>query len=168
MASYILIGPMGVGKTTIGRGLAQELSLDFNDTDELIEARVGKPIGDIFVEDGEEFFREVELQVVLEACPKSGVLSLGGGACLAPQAQSAIKSSEAQVIFLDISLSEVSKRVGFDKARPLLAINPRSQWQSLMDIRKPIYTRLASQHLVVDGKSSHEIISEILGADKGN
>lgn len=167
MASYILIGPMGVGKTTIGKALAHELSLDFNDTDELIEARVGKPIGDIFVEDGEEFFREIELQVVLESLPAPGVLSLGGGACLSQQAQSAIKSSGAKVIFLDISLAEVSKRVGFDKARPLLAINPRSQWQSLMDIRKPIYASLASQHLVVDGKSSHDIVTEIVGAGKG-
>ena len=69
------------------------------------------------------------------------------------------------VIFLDISLKEVSSRVGFDSARPLLAINPRSQWQNLMEARRPIYQRLADITILVDGKSVDAIVEEIVGAN---
>ena len=162
MARYILIGPMGVGKTTIGSSLAQRLSLEFNDSDHIIEEREGKSIGEIFIEDGEAAFRRVEEEVVLAAIEEPGVLALGGGACLSPQAQEAITASGAEVVFLDISLSEVSKRVGFDKARPLLAINPRSKWQELMAARRPLYEKLATLRIVVDGKNKSEIVDEIL------
>ena len=162
MARYILIGPMGVGKTTIGSALAQRLSLEFNDSDHIIEEREGKSIGEIFIEDGEAAFRRVEEEVVLAAIEEPGVLALGGGACLSAQAQEAITASGAEVVFLDISLSEVSKRVGFDKARPLLAINPRSKWQELMAARRPLYEKLATLQIVVDGKNKSEIVDEIL------
>ena len=166
MASYILIGPMGVGKTTIGRALAQRLALDFIDSDHIIEERQGKSISEIFIEDGEEAFRRLERDVVLAVIDKPGVVALGGGACLSAQAQEAIAASGAEVIFLDISLAEVSKRVGFDKARPLLAINPRSKWQELMAARRPLYEKLATLQIMVDGKSKSEIVDEILDQRK--
>lgn len=166
MASYILIGPMGVGKTTIGRTLAQRLTLDFIDSDQIIEKRQGKSISEIFIEDGEAAFRNVEREVVLAAIDQPGVVALGGGACLTSEAQAAISASGAEVIFLDISLSEVSKRVGFDKARPLLAINPRSKWQELMAVRRPLYEKLATHQIVVDGKTKSEIVEEILDKRK--
>ena len=164
MATYILIGPMGVGKSTVGAELAHRLGETFIDTDALIEERTGRTIADIFVEDGEAAFREIESTVVLESLNTPGVLSLGGGACVSEPALTEIAQSSAHVIFLDISLSEVSKRVGFDQARPLLAINPRSRWQELMSARRPIYEKLADQTIVVDGKGVKEIVDEIVMA----
>ena len=157
---------MGVGKTTIGTSLAHRLSLPFHDSDRLIEERFHKSISEIFIEDGEDEFRRREREVVLEVIPQPGVLALGGGACLSPDAQAAIATSGAIVVFLDVSLPEIAKRVGFDKARPLLAINPRSTWQELMAARRPTYEKLATIKVVVDGKSKNEIVDEILQIKK--
>jgi len=153
---------MGVGKTTIGRLLAQKIGSRSIDTDSLIEEREKKSIGDIFVEDGEAYFRNLEQEILESSMKTEGVLSLGGGACLSQRAQDLLRASGSPIIFLDISLAEVSKRVGFDKARPLLAINPRSKWQELMDQRRPIYESLADIHIVVDGLSKSEIVSRIV------
>lgn len=164
MATHILIGPMGVGKSTVGAELARRIGQPFIDTDALIEKQTGRTISDIFVEDGEPKFREIESRVVQDSLNAPGVISLGGGACVSEPARTHIVQSNALVIFLDISLSEVSKRVGFDQARPLLAINPRSRWQELMNARRPIYEELADRTIVVDGKSVEEIVDEIVAA----
>lgn len=163
MPTHILIGPMGVGKTSIGQSLAKRLAVDFHDTDLMVEERTKQSISEIFVEQGEESFRKLEYEELLQGLNFDGVLALGGGACVTDLAQRAIRNSRAKVIFLDISLKEVAARVGFDSARPLLAINPRSQWQSLMDARRPIYLALAEMTIQVDGKSIGEIVDEIVG-----
>lgn len=162
MPTHILIGPMGAGKSTIGAMLAKKLGADFLDTDQMVEARAGKSIGEIFVDDGEELFRALESDALKSALASRGVISLGGGACISSTAQDLIRNSDAEIIFLDISLSRVADRIGFDKARPLLAINPRSQWQKLMDERRPIYANLASRHILVDDKGVDQIVTEIL------
>ena len=163
MPSHILIGPMGVGKSTVGAELAKALNTPFIDTDRVIEERSGKSVSDIFIEDGETAFRAKEEDVLIETLKNDGVLALGGGACVSERAQDALRKSGAQIIFLDISLAEVSKRVGFDQARPLLALNPRTKWQELMEKRRSIYESLASKHILVDGKSVSDIVSEIGG-----
>ena len=155
---------MGVGKTSIGLALAKKLNENFVDTDEAIEKSTGKSVSEIFLEDGEESFRILEAKALADGLKSAGILSLGGGACIPSKAQELIRASSGQVIFLDISLKEVSGRIGFDKARPLLAINPRSKWQNLMEARRPIYESLSDNTILVDGKSEEEIVEEILGA----
>lgn len=158
----IFIGPMGSGKTTVGKYLANELDLEFRDTDQMIVQQSGREISDIFVEDGEDAFRALEKIILRTALLEDDtVLALGGGACMSLDAQSALRASGAFIIYLKISLSKVSSRVGFNQGRPLLMGNPRAQWQSLMNDRAPIYENLASYVVEVEDKSIKEIADEV-------
>lgn len=158
----VLIGPMGSGKSTVGLQVATDLSLKFRDTDEMIVAQSGREISDIFIEDGEDSFRALEKIILRTALLEDGtVLALGGGACLSIDAQSALRASGAFIVYLRISLAQVSNRVGFNQGRPLLMGNPRAQWQALMNDRAPIYEGLASYIVDVEEKSVEEIADEI-------
>jgi shikimate kinase len=159
----ILIGPPGAGKSTIGHSLAKKLKVKFADTDSLIEAKLDKKISDIFVDLGEPVFRTQELIVLAEVLQSdNGVISLGGGAPISPQAQELLRNSGAIVIFLDISLGKAAARVGFNRDRPLLLGNPRAQWNELMSSRRPIYESLATAVVPVDDRSVNEICADIL------
>jgi shikimate kinase len=162
-SSYILIGPPGSGKSTIGKALAKSLRVAFADTDALIESEVGTPISQIFIDQGEPWFREVESRIVSrEIAAINGVLSLGGGAPLSESAQKAIQESDANIVYLDISLSAAAPRVGFNRDRPLLLNNPRAAWQALMEKRRPIYLSLATQVVLVDNLSPKDIVEAII------
>ena len=159
----ILIGPPGAGKSTIGHSLAKKMKVKFADTDSLIEAKLDKKISDIFVDLGEPVFRTEELIVLAEVLQSdNGVVSLGGGAPISPQAQEFLRNSGALVIFLDISLGKAAARVGFNRDRPLLLGNPRAQWNELMNSRRPIYESLATAVVPVDDRSVNEICADIL------
>ena len=165
--NYILIGPPGSGKSTIGRALSKALNRNLSDTDALIESEVGTSISQIFIDKGEPWFREVEARIVAQEIAKlSGVLSLGGGAPLSEIAQKAIKESGANVVYLDISLSAAAPRVGFNRYRPLLLSNPRAAWQELMEKRRPTYLSLATQVVLVDNLTPREIVDEIITGEK--
>lgn len=159
----ILIGPPGAGKTSIGRSLARTLGVDFADTDTLIEQDLSKSIAEIFIEDGEPYFRGVEERICCNALnEKEGVLSLGGGAILSPVTQKAIIKTGATVIFLDVPLKVAAPRIGFNRDRPLLLNSPRQQWQKLMDARRPTYESLATIKYDVDDKSVSQVVKELL------
>ena len=162
MTRIVLIGAPGSGKSTVGVALASYLQWPFVDTDALIELKQSKEITDIFVEDGEEYFRGIEFealqQVLLEP---SAVISLGGGAPISQLAQDALLSSESIIVFLDVSLATAAPRVGFNRDRPLLLGNPRAQWQALSDQRRPIYEKLATQSIKVDDMTVDEIVAII-------
>ena len=159
----ILIGPMGSGKTTIGQLLASELEIPFRDTDHVIEEKSGKSVSDIFLEDGEDEFRILEKKVLRdELLSDDTVLALGGGAPISIDAQSALRAIASPVVYLDISLATVAPRIGFNRDRPLLLHNPRGQWQTLMETRRPIYESIADTVIDVNDKSESEIVSLIL------
>lgn len=158
----ILIGPMGSGKSTVGSALAEKFGVRFRDTDQMIVEQTGREISDIFIESGEDEFRSLEKIILRTALLEDEtLLSLGGGACLSLDAQSALRASGAFIVYLKISLSQVSSRVGFNQGRPLLMGNPRAQWQNLMNERAPIYEGLAHYICEVDEKSIDGITSEI-------
>ena len=162
MKPIVLIGPPGAGKSTVGKALAEQLSLEFLDTDTLIEQSTGKSITDIFVVDGERAFRAIEFQILRTVLEKvDAIISLGGGAPISDEAQKLISDTDCQVVFLDISLSTAAPRVGFNRDRPLLLGNPRAQWQALSDQRRPIYEFLSDQTIKVDGLSVAEIVEAI-------
>ena len=161
----ILIGPMGSGKTTIGSLLAEKLGLAFRDTDHLIEEQEEKPVSQIFLDQGEDAFRAIEKRVLRDELLTDGtILSLGGGAPISIDAQSALRAISSYIIFLDISLSTVVPRIGFNRDRPLLLNNPRGQWQTLMEARRPIYEALADVTINVDDKSEEEIVTIALSS----
>jgi shikimate kinase len=162
MTRIVLIGAPGSGKSTVGMALAAHLQWPFVDTDALIELKEQRKITDLFVDNGEEYFRAVEFETVQEVLEEpSAVISLGGGAPISQQAQAALLSSDSMIVFLDVSLATAAPRVGFNRDRPLLLGNPRAQWQALSDQRRPIYEKLATQSIKVDDMTVDEIISII-------
>ena len=138
----VLVGPPGAGKSTVGARLAARLGVGFRDTDADIEAAVGMTISDIFIEHGEEFFREKERAAVAAALAEhSGVLALGGGAVLDPGTRAALAGHN--VVYLEISAAEAAKRVGLARDRPLLVEAPRARLAALLRERRPLYTEVA-------------------------
>lgn len=159
----VLTGPPGAGKSAVGLALAERLGAPFADTDAVIEERAGKPIPEIFVDDGEPVFRALEREVVAEGLESpQGVLSLGGGAVLAEETQALLETRI--VVFLDVTLRFAARRSGFDQGRPLMALNPRGQWLTLMEARRPIYERLATVTVLTDDRTVDEVVDAVVAA----
>lgn len=158
----ILIGPPGAGKTTVGSLVAARLGVSFTDTDAEIEAVAGKPVSDIFVEDGELAFRALEREAVARALTGSdGVVAVGGGAVLDPQTQERLAGRP--VVYLETGFAAAAKRVGLSQARPLLiGTNPRATLKALLDQRLPIYQKLAWLTQPTDNQDPEHIAAEIV------
>jgi len=163
----ILIGPPGAGKTTVGGELAARLGVSFTDTDASVEAAVGKPVSEIFIDDGEQVFRDLERDAVAAAIAgQDGIIGLGGGAIL--DAGTRQRLAGQPVVYLRTSFPELAKRVGMDRARPLLIGNPRAQLKTLLDQRLPIYESLAWLTVDTDGRDPAQIADVIAGAVGGH
>ncbi|WP_022916248.1 shikimate kinase [Ruania albidiflava] len=159
----ILIGPPGAGKSTVGQLLAEVWDVTYRDTDSDVEAAVGSSIPDVFLDHGEDYFRAREREAVQRALAEhDGVLALGGGAVLHADTQADLAGH--RVVFLDVTLTDATKRVGLARSRPLLVGSPRRQWQLLMEARRPIYERLATAVVLTDGLSPEQVREAVLAA----
>ncbi|XVX21802.1 shikimate kinase [Actinomycetota bacterium] len=157
----ILIGPPGAGKSTVAKLLGKRLGAEVLDTDSAVEEQEGRSIPDIFIEDGEPRFREIEHEVVMRALrTHDGVLALGGGAPMHPETQAALVGQ--QVVFLDVDIASAAPRVGLSQARPMLAVNPRGRWVVLMRERRSTYERLASHIVDTNDRGPAEVADEIV------
>ncbi|MFI9775483.1 shikimate kinase [Streptomyces sp. NPDC051956] len=159
----VLVGPMGVGKSTVGELLAEWLGCPYRDTDADIVAAQGRPIADIFVDEGETHFRALERQAVREAVAgHTGVLALGGGAILDESTRALL--APLPVVYLSMDVEEAVKRTGLNTARPLLAVNPRRQWRELMEARRHLYTEVARVVVPTDDRTPEEVARAVLDA----
>ena len=161
--SFFLTGPMGAGKSTIGRQLSKQLGLPFHDSDHEIEARTGVDIPLIFELEGEAGFRKRECIVIDELTRQPGiVLATGGGAILDPANREHL-SSRGKVIYLHASVSQQLKRTRMDRNRPLLQTdNPRARLEDLMATRDPLYREIASLVIDTDGMRVRDVVNKIV------
>jgi len=193
----VLIGAPGAGKTTVGAALAARLGVPFTDTDAIVEAAAGKPVSEIFITDGEPEFRRLERAAVAaalaggegtagegtageetageetggagtggEGTAGPAVVGVGGGAVMDERTQARLAGQ--RVVYLETGFSELAKRVGLDRARPLLiGTNPRAQLKALLEQRLPVYARLAWLTVRTDGRDPDEIAAEIAAVIEG-
>lgn len=161
--NIFLVGPPGAGKTTIGRVLADELKLDFLDSDEEIEQRAGADVAWIFDVEGENGFRIREERVIEELTQRKGVLlSTGGGAILSDKIRKML-AGRGTVIYIDVSIEDQLRRMEKDKRRPLLQTqDKRSVLEDMCQERAPLYDEIADLRVMSDSRSVRAVIKEIL------
>jgi len=164
MSNIILVGPMGAGKSTIGRLLARELRLSFRDSDKEIEQRTGASIPLIFDVEGEQGFREREHAAIADLCRMHGiVLATGGGAVMREDNRKALREG-GKVIYLRTSVDQQLERTARDRNRPLLQTeNPRDVLLELMARRDPLYREIADIIVETDERPPRLVVGEILG-----
>jgi len=160
--NIILIGLMAVGKSTVGRMLAEALGMKFYDTDHVVEQRAGAPISWIFDVEGEAGFREREHQVLDDLTREEGiVLATGGGAVLRADNR-AVLASRGIVIHLDSPIERLLERTRNDRKRPLLRQgNPRETLTRLAQEREPLYREIADYRFVTDRQGARVLAREI-------
>ena len=189
-AIVVLIGPPGAGKSSIGAVLAAQLGVPFSDTDDLVATAAGKPVGDIFVEDGEAVFRELERAAVARGLEGfgtgGGVLALGSGAVLDADVRRLIERSPADprggtplsggttpeppgpprtprvVVYLEAGFGAVAKRTGFDKPRVVIPGNPRGRLRAMLEERRPVYESLAALTVPTDDLTPEEVAADLV------
>ena len=161
--NIFLIGPMGAGKSTIGRALAKELKLEFYDTDEVIEARTGASISWIFDVEGEEGFRRREQKIIEELTQKNNiVLATGGGVVITSENRTAL-AGRGTVIYLKTSLAQQFERTKRDTKRPLLQTpNLTDTLEVLRDEREPFYKELADVSFETDKLTVKAVANKII------
>ena len=156
----VFVGAPGAGKSTVGKAVAGLVGVPFVDSDAIIEERAGKPIPEIFFDDGEDAFRALERATISDALSGfNGILALGGGAILNDGTRALL--AEHTVVYLSVELSDAVKRVGLGAGRPLLAINPRATLKYLLDQRRPLYAEVATHTVATDGRDPEEIAAEV-------
>jgi shikimate kinase len=158
----VLIGPPGVGKSSAGALLARRLGMPFCDTDAAVEKLAGKPVGDVFVEDGEQVFRELERAAVAQCLDSAGgVVALGSGAVLDADVRRQISAADGTIVFLDASFTTVAKRVGLDRPRVVIPGNPRGMLRRMLEERQPVYESLATVTVPADELTPGELADQI-------
>lgn len=157
----VLVGVPGSGKTTVGEALALVLGSAFDDTDQMIERLEGRSVSDIFIQDGEARFREIEHDVVAHAVAHhDGVLALGGGAVLDAQTRALL--ADFPTVWLKVETDTAVRRVGLNAPRPVLLGNVRGQLKTLMAQREPLYAEVANLEIDTTERSPKELAAQIV------
>jgi len=161
MATIVLVGVPGAGKTTVGKLLAKELDFKFFDSDQVIETKAGKSVSDIFTQDGEPAFRKLEHDVITELLDSTdSVLALGGGSLGNTETRNSVQ--QATVVWLVAGLAQAVDRVGMNRNRPLLLGNVRGQLADLMTAREPLYKEVADVGVDTSKLIPSEVVTEIV------
>ena len=162
--NIVLIGPMGSGKTTVGRSLSKKLGIDFYDSDHEITDKTGVSIDHIFDVEGEEGFRKRESDVLKDLCSQDNIIiATGGGAVISEENRLEI-SKTGSVIYLLSSVDQILRRTSKSKTRPLLenSKNKRKTISDIINVRDPLYREIATITVDTNGKKLNEVINEIL------
>jgi shikimate kinase len=156
----VLIGPPGAGKTAVGPLLAERLGTSFRETDADIAAVAGRPVSDIFIEQGEPAFRQLEREAAARALREhEGVLALGSGAVLDPGIQARLEG--LPVVYLAADFGTVARRVGLDRPHIVIPGNPRGRLRAMLAERRPLYEQLATVTVETDDLDPDELAAEI-------
>ncbi len=156
----VLVGAPGAGKTTVGSLLAARLGVPFHDADADVEATAGMSVSDIFIEQGEDTFRELERAAVAAALvDHSGVLAVGGGAVLDPATRAALRGH--RVVHLEVGVSDAARRVGLSRDRPLLVEGPRTKIAAMLRVRAPLYAEVATAAVATNGRTPEEVVDMV-------
>lgn len=160
----VLVGLMGTGKTTVGRILAERLHRTLHDSDLVIEARTGRTVRQIFQDDGEPAFRELETDVLLEALADTtpAVIAAAGGVVLSERNRVALVTAPAKVVWLRADPENLVDRVRTGVHRPALDDDPEGALRRMHETREPLYRQVADMIVSVDGRSVHEVAEAIL------
>ncbi|SCC61247.1 MULTISPECIES: shikimate kinase AroK [Kosakonia] len=162
--NIFLVGPMGAGKSTIGRQLAQQLNMEFYDSDQEIEKRTGADVGWVFDVEGEEGFRDREEKIINELTEKQGiVLATGGGSVKSRETRNRL-SARGVVVYLETTIEKQLARTQRDKKRPLLQVDapPREVLEALADERNPLYEEIADVTVRTDDQSAKVVANQII------
>ncbi|MBW7981283.1 shikimate kinase AroK [Enterobacillus tribolii] len=161
--NIFLVGPMGAGKSTIGRQLAQQLNMEFYDSDQEIERRTGADVSWVFDVEGEEGFRDREEKVINELTEKQGiVLATGGGSVKSRETRNRL-SARGVVVYLETTIEKQLARTQRDKKRPLLQVDtPRDVLESLALERNPLYEEIADVTIRTDEQSAKVVANQII------
>ena len=161
--SFFLVGPMGAGKSTIGRQLARCLKLKFIDSDREIEIRTGVDIPLIFELEGESGFRKRERKVINELTAKPGIMLATGGGAVMDELNRQHLAARGRVIYLHTSVEQQLQRTAHDRNRPLLqTTNPKQKLQELMAVRDPLYREIADWVIETDGCRVRDVVQQIV------
>ncbi|MGZ4624725.1 MAG: shikimate kinase [Kineosporiaceae bacterium] len=161
----VLVGPPGALTAEAGRALAGRLGASLRDTDDEVAAAAGKPVADVFVEDGEVAFRELERAAAERALTTPGaVVVLGSGAVMDPRIEDSLRGHT--VAFLDVGVQDAARRLGFSRERPVGLVNPRAQWLRMMEQRRPVYQRIADVTVSTDGLAPDAVAERLADALK--
>lgn len=160
----VLVGLMGTGKSTVGRLLAQRLRRPLVDSDAIVEARAGRTVRQIFAEQGEEAFRKLETEAIVEALgsPTPAVIAAAGGVVLAVENREALKNAKAKVVWLSADSGVLVGRVTSGGHRPLLDADPAGALSEMMAARQPLYREVAHCIVSVDGRTPAEVADAVL------
>ncbi len=160
----VLVGMMGVGKSTVGRALAAELGRPLFDSDEMIQDRTGRTVREIWVAEGEPSFRAIETQVLLDALasPEQSVIAAAGGVVLSEANREALRGPDAHVVWLCCEVDVLLERVRSGGHRPLLDDDPEAALRRLYDERAPLYQEVADAIVSVDNRSVNDVSKAVL------
>ncbi len=160
----VLIGLMGSGKTSVGRALALRLKLVFRDSDEAVEKIAKTSVREIFENQGEDVFRKLESQALVDLCDakSSIVLAVAGGAIISQSNRDLLQKSSKCIVWLDAPTPTLISRTGRGKHRPLLDGDPVGSLNKMRLDREPLYQGLATHRLVTQSLTIDEVVERII------